>query len=77
MFEWIVKKVIVKKINDLLKQYKDNVDKVRATLNLWIERIKNVLACFESLLAKIDDNELDAEELKQTTDEVSKLVKEW
>lgn len=77
MFEWLVKKIIVGKINDLLKQYKGNVDKVRTTLKLWIERIKKVLGCFESLLAKLDDNQLDADEINQTTDEVSKLIKEW
>lgn len=64
MFEWIVKKVIVGKVNDLLKQYKSNVDKLRSTLSVWIWRIEKVLACFKSMLAKLDDNELDADELK-------------
>lgn len=77
MFEWIVKKVIVGKVNDLLKQYKGNVEKLRSTLKTWIERIKKVLGCFESALAKLDDNELSVDELKQTADEVTKLVKEW
>ena len=77
MFEWIVKKVIVGKVNDLLKQYQNDVSKVKETLKVWIGRIKKVLECFESMLAKLDDNELDADELKQTADEVTKLVKEW
>lgn len=77
MFEWIVKKVIVGKVNGLLKQYQGDVSKTKETLKVWSGRIKRVLECFESMLAKLDDNELDADELKQTADEVTKLVKEW
>lgn len=77
MFEWLVKKVIVSKVNDLLKEYKGNITKVRETLKRWIERIKKVLGCLESMLAKLDDNVIDADELKQVTDEVKKLVTEW
>ena len=77
MIEWIVKKVIVGKLNGLLKQYQNDVSKVKETLKVWIRRIKKVLGCFESALSKLDDNELDADELKQTTDEVTKLIKEW
>lgn len=40
-------------------------------------RIKNVLLCFESLLSKLDDNIITTEELKQTADEVTELVKGW
>jgi len=29
------------------------------------------------MLAKLDDNELNADELKDTVDEVTKLIKEW
>lgn len=77
MFEWIVKKVICGKINSLLKDNQQTVDRLRATLKLWISRLKNVLSCFESLLEKIDDNELSSDELKQTADDINTLVKEW
>ena len=77
MIDWIVKKVIVSKINDLLKTYKGNVEKTRQTLKRWITRIENVLECFKSMLAKLDDNIIDADELKQAADDVTKLVKEW
>lgn len=77
MFEWIVKKVIVGKINNLLDEYKGNIVKVRETLKRWIERIGKVLDCLNSMLAKLEDNVIDADELKQVTDEVKTLVKEW
>lgn len=77
MFEWLVKKIIVGKINDLLKMYKGNIDKARQTLKLWTTRIEKVLACLNSMLAKLDDDQVDADELKQVADDVTKLVKEW
>ena len=56
MFEWLIKKIIVGKINDLLKMYKGNIDKARQTLKLWTTRIEKVLACLNSMLAKLDDD---------------------
>lgn len=77
MIEWAIKKIICGKINDLLKQYQNNVSKVKETLKRWIERIKKVLACFESLLSKIDDDELTTDEVKEAAEEVNSLVKGW
>lgn len=77
MIEWLVKKVICGKINDLLKQHKDNVGKLRTTLYFWTNRIEKVLACFKSIISKLDDNELDADELRDSAEEVTKLVREW
>ena len=39
--------------------------------------LRNVLACLESALAKLDDNRLDEEEIKQTVAAVQELVEEW
>lgn len=77
MFQWIVKKVICGKVNDLLKEYSGNVETVRKTLKTWVERLKKVLGLFESVLAKVDDNQLSSDEVKEAVDEVNKLVKEW
>lgn len=77
MIEWIVKKVILSKVNGLLKTYSQNVDKVRDILKLWTTRLQKILSCFESTLKKLDDGELSAEELQQTSDEVMTLIKEF
>lgn len=77
MFEWIVKKVVCGKINDLLKRHEGGAAQTRETLKTWTERTKKTLACFESLLAKLDDNELDSDELKAAADEVTALIKGW
>lgn len=77
MIEWIVKKVVCSKVNDLLTQYKDDVKSVKNTLNVWIVRIKAILQCLESMLKKLDDNELSPDEVKETTEEIKTLIKEW
>lgn len=77
MVEWLVKKVLCSKVNDLLKKYKGDVGKVKDTLKTWILRIQKLMSCLESMLAKLDDDELTSDEVKQTTDEVTKLIKEW
>ena len=74
---WIVKRVVISKVNGLLKKFKGDVEKIRETLTKWIERMEKVLSCFKSVLAKIEDNELDEKECKDTADEVSALIREW
>ena len=77
LIQKVVKKFVIGKINDLLKKYKGDVDTVRAVLVTWIARLEKVLSCFKSVLAKIEDNELDENELKETTEEIIVVVKEW
>lgn len=77
MIEWLVKRVLISKVNDLLKKYKGNVDKAKDVLKSWILRIQKLMSCLESLLAKLDDGEITSDEIKQATEEVTKLIKEW
>lgn len=77
LIQKVVKKFVIGKVNDLLKKYKGDIDTVRAVLVTWVARLKKVLSCFESLLDKIEDNELDENEAKETADEVAQLIKEW
>lgn len=77
MMTWIIKKVICSKVNGLLKAYEKDVGKARETLKTWTGRIKKVLAFLEGALAKLDDNQLTAEELRETGDDLAKVVKEW
>ena len=77
MCTWIVKKVIMGKVNDLLEEYKGNVSKVKDTLQLWIARLEKILSCFKSLLTRLDDGKIDDEEIDETAAEVENLIKEW
>lgn len=77
MFLFFVKRIILKKLNGLLKDYRDDVDKVRDILNLWIGRIERLLNYLRSLMDKIDDGELDETEMESAIDDAKELVKEW
>lgn len=77
MIEWIVKKVVISKVNDLLKTYKKNVDKAKEMLKTWTTRLQKVLACLEKMLAKLDDNIIDAAEIEEASEDVAKVIKEW
>ena len=77
MFEWIVKKVVCGKVNDLLDEYKYNVSKVKETLQKWISRIDKILFALRSLLSKLEDNQIDSDEIDQTVAEIEQVIKEW
>ena len=77
MFAWFVKKVVCGKVNDLLAQYKDDVESVKSTLNVWIVRIKAILQCLENMIKKLDDNELSPDEVKDINEEIKTIIKEW
>lgn len=74
---WFVKKIVIRKINRLLNTYKSDVNKVRQCLIKWTSRTRKILNCLDNALAKLDDNILDADELKATTEEIETLIRGW
>lgn len=77
MVKFVIKRYIINKVNGLLDEYKDNVSKVKDTLQKWISRIDKILFTLRSLLSKLSDNAIDSEEIDQTIAEVEKVIKEW
>lgn len=77
MIKYLVKKYILSKLNGLLEQYADDVNKVGDTLQLWITRLEKILSCLKSTLQKLDDGKIDSEEIDQTVAEVEIVIKEW
>ncbi len=77
MLMWIIKRYAISAVNDVLKDYAENVDTVKDTLNLWISRIDKVLFALRSLLLKLDDNQITDEEVEKTVEELSIAIKEW
>ena len=73
----IIKWWLCSKVNDLLDEYKDNVSKVKDTLQKWISRIDKILFTLRSLLSKLEDNQIDSDEIDQTVAEVEKVIAEW
>ena len=76
MFECVVKKVILKKLNKLLKEYDGNIDKAKETIRLWLKRVNLISSCLEKLIAKLDDGSLTAEEVTDVIEDVQQLIKD-
>lgn len=77
MVKWLCKKYILGKLNGLLEQYADDVNKVGDTLQVWITRLEKILSCLKSTLQKLDDQKIDDDEIDQTIVEVETVIKEW
>lgn len=77
MIKWAIKKYVISKVNGLLDEYKDNIGKVKDTLQTWIARLEKIIACFKTALAKLDDGKIDNDEIDQTIAEIEKVVKSW
>lgn len=77
MLKFVIKRYVISKVNCLLDEYKDNVSKVKDTLQKWISRIDKILFTLRSLLSKLEDNQIDSEEIDQTVAEIEQVIKEW
>lgn len=76
-----MKKIITwwlcRQVNSLLEVNQGNVSKVKNTLDTWIGRLQRVLDCMKAILSKLDDNQLDSEEIDDSVAEIEKVVKSW
>ena len=73
----ILKRFILKRLNKLLDEHKEDIGKARDIVGLWLNRTKAVLTRLESLSDKLADNEVTDEELEQIVNEFQGLIKEW
>lgn len=74
---YIAKKYIIKALNDLLFKNKGRVISVANTIDIWVDRLGRIMMALKSLNAKFADGEITKDELKESTDEFARLVKEF
>ena len=75
--KWFATKYVIGIANDVLAQYKDNVEEVTKTLGLWIGRLEKILNLLKCLNARVDDGKIDSDEVEESLDEIKDLVKTW
>lgn len=73
----LAKKYVLGAVNDLLMEYKEDVNKVTSTLNLWIERLEKIANLLRRIGARVDDGKIDDEEIEVSVDEISDVIKGW
>ena len=74
---YFAKKYIVGAVNDLLTGNKGKVLTVTNTIGIWVDRLERIISALKSLNAKFADGEFTDDEMKESTDEFARLVKEF
>ena len=77
MIKYIIRKWILKQINNLLSKYETNILTVRNTLTSWITKLELIITIFKRTLTRIEDNKLTDEEIDDTISDIEKTIKEW
>lgn len=77
MIKYIIRKWILKQINNLLSRYETNILTVRNTLTSWITKLELIITIFKRTLTRIEDNKLTDEEIDDTISDIEKTIKEW
>lgn len=73
----MLRKFILKKINQILKEKKTSVESCKKTIDLWQSRTQLILDSVKSLSQKLDDNQLDDKEIEDFVEEVKKTIESW
>lgn len=68
--KWFAKKYAVSLVNDAIKAIQDKVD-----IDIWISRINKVIAYLQSILKKLEDKKITADEADAIIDETKELFK--
>ena len=77
MIKYIIRKWILKQINNLLSKYETNILTVRNTLTSWITKLELIITIFKRTLTRLEDNNLTDEEIDDTISDIEKTIKEW
>ena len=77
MIKYIIRKWILKQINNLLSKYETNILTVRNTLTSWITKLELIITIFKRTLTRIEDINLTDEEIDDTISDIEKTIKEW
>ena len=70
LFKYFAKKYIISIINDVIEAAKSKVD-----IEIWKQRVKNVIAFCNLLLETLDDDKITAEEADKIIDSATNLIK--
>lgn len=73
----MLRKFILKKVNEVLKEKKTSVDACKKTVDLWQSRVQLVLDATRSLSQKLDDGKIDDAEIEAFIEELKKTIESW
>lgn len=80
MKKWLFKYALgigLKSVNEFLEKNRENVDLVKAKLELWLGRVKKMVELLEGAISRLEDNKLSQEEIEELYEEAKENVKTW
>lgn len=76
MKKCIIKKIVMKTLNKLLKEYGGNIDKTTEVLKMWISKLDVITNLLKSAMDKIEDKELTDDEVGEILGQLEKAIDE-
>lgn len=73
----LLRKFILKQINKLLDDYKDNIGNAKEKVWVWMKRADAINKFMQGLYEKLSDNNITEDELKATLEELKLMVSKW
>lgn len=73
----LLRKFILKQMNKLLDDYKDNIGNAKEKVWVWMKRADAINKFMQGLYEKLSDNNLTEDELKATLEELKLMVSKW
>lgn len=73
----LAKKYIIKSINELLDDYKCDVQRVAVVIGVWITRLQTIIAYLQKILDRVSDGKIEDEEVDASVEEIEAIVREW
>lgn len=73
----LLRKFILRQINKLLDDYKDNIGNAKEKVWVWMKRADAINKFMQGLYEKLSDNNLTEDELKATLEELKLMVSKW
>ena len=73
----LLKKFLLKQANQLLADYKGNLNFAREKVGTWLARATAITTYLQSLSKKLEDSHLTEEELEAAVNELKYIVENW
>lgn len=73
----LLRKIILKQINQLLDDYKENIGNAKERVWVWLKRADAINKYLQGLYEKLSDDQLTEDELKSALDEFKVMVEGW
>lgn len=73
----LLRKFILKQLNNLLETYRDDVEQTREKVKVWLGRADAVNDFLKGLDEKLADNNITDDEVKSAVEEFKQIIEKW